>query len=753
MKPTLKIPLILSAAIASYAPQALAQLEEVMVTARKKAESLHDVPISIAVVSGESIQQQGLRDLQAVVAELPAVNLNKAGASSFVNVRGVGSGENSGFEQSVGFVADGIPLGRSRATAAALFDVQRVEILKGPQTTYFGANTIAGVMSITTVPPEVGGDYNGYALAAYETETEEYTVEGAINLPVTDTFAMRLSGRYGDSDGYIDNEFLGITFPAREDKLFRAQGLWTPTDNIDIKLKYDYVDNSSNSGLDLQLLNCISGGMAQGDCRDPDGELIETDFDYQKNSDLPGEFSELKMDSAALTANFDQGSYTLSSLTSWYDMEHEFLLDLDGSIVPVNNPLSPSRFGVNQVDTADAVNQEIRLSSPQDGNIFWEAGLFYQDEDAFFSNVVTPAFTGIPIQSGAHNGQNAETWSAFGSLSWVVGEDWTLNLGLRYIEVEKDIQQSPDVPGPIPGDGIPDADGYEPFSGEFSFETDSRKDDDWLPSIELQWAMNDDTNLYASYREGFKAGGYSLANPPRGVTEDYIQTFDPETVEAYEIGTKTFFLDGTLNINAALFYMDYKDRQVSVLADSASLSQNVENAATSTSQGIEIDFAWQLNDVLKLRGDFSFLDSEFDEFSNAPCYTGQTEELGCVDGAQDLSGEKTTFAPEYAGNLTLSWVQPMGDYLLTVEPNVYFTDEYWTISNQYPASLQDGFEKWNLRVAFGPDDYRWELAFVGRNLAEEETKVWCQGGPASPGNVFCTIDRPATYMLQGRFNF
>ncbi len=764
MKPRFATTTTAIIAMASQIVYAQGVLEEIVVTARKKSENLQDVPISILVTTGEEIRKQGFRDLQAFTGEMPAVNLNKAGASAFVNVRGVGSGENPGFEQSVGFIVDNVPIGRSRATRGGLFDLERIEVLKGPQTTYFGANTIAGVINITTKAPSLEDGFDGYVFASYEAETEEKVIEAAVNLPIADTFALRLAGKVTDSDGWIDDVGLGKTVPAEEDKLFRATALWAPTDNFSAKLKLQNVVTEANVGLDLQSVSCVPGtpaapNNATNDCIGADGNFVETNLDDQFATDFPGGFRKLDMDSAALNMELALGDYTLVSSSSWYEFENEFLYDLDGTNVPLATDITPSRFSVNQLDFADGLSQELRISSPQDRAFFWEAGVYYQEEDVLFSNVAVPGFAPPFVafggfQNGAINAQESETTSVFGSASVEITDRLTITAGVRYIEVEKTIRQTADTIGIFQADGIPSARNHMPrFAPDFVFETATRKDDDVIPSLEVSFAVSDDINTYVSYREGFKAGGYSLANPPLGVTSDFIQAFDPETVDAFELGAKGSFLDGRLNVNAAIFRMEYEDRQVSTLAASNSLTQNVGNAATSTSQGLEVDFVAQVSEQFSLKGAFSFLDSQFDSFPTAPCYNGQTEALGCMGGRQDLSGHVTTFAPDFSGSLTASYDVNLGDMVLTIEPNVYYTDDYFTISNFYPESEQSGFAKFNLRIALAPESAQWEVALVGRNLNDKTVRSWCQGAPATPGSVFCSPQRPATYALQGRYNF
>ena len=396
----------------------------------------------------------------------------------------------------------------------------------------------------------------------------------------------------------------------------------------------------------------------------------------------------------------------------------------------------------------------------------WTAGLYYHEEKARFSNAIVLAFSppappvpAIAATSAALSSQDAETFSAFGTLLFNINDRTRTSLGLRYIEVDKTVTQPPTAPGIVPADYRPDPRTFVPLF-PWAFQQQSRRDDDLLPSIDLQYDLTGNANVYFSFRQGFKAGGYSLANPAAGVLTDYIQTFDPETVDAYEIGLKGSFLDNQIYANVALFRSNFDDRQVSSLAETeggaaATLTQEVANAAESRSQGIELDLRMRISDQLTLLGSFTYLDSKFRDFTNAPCYTAQSPAQGCVSGAQDLSGGVTTFAPEYAGSVTLIYEVPFGDHILTVEPNVLFTDDYAIISDFNPLNAQNGFTKINLRVSVAPTSDQWEVALVGRNLSDKITSHFCQEAPTNLNgrSVACSVDPPATYAIQARYNF
>ena len=741
-------------------------VDEIIVTARKKTETLKEVPIAVNVTTGDEIQELALRDLQAVITTVPAVNLSKGGAGAFINIRGVGSGENSGFEQSVGYVIDGVNIGRSRATRAGIVDLEQVEVLKGPQTTYFGANTIAGVINLRTTGASLDDGVSGYGVTSYEFETEEKVIEGAVNIPVSDNFAIRLAGKYSDSEGFVANEILGNKVPAIDDNLVRGSALWAPTDAFKAEVKFTHAEMDANSGLDTQLVNCRPGGPAQFNCIQVNGNPVNDVLDDISNFDLP-ESRSLDLDMVSANLSYDFGVLTLSSISGYYEFDNEFLVDLDVSSVP--SLVAPSRFALSQLDTAESWSQELRLASSGSGPINWSVGGFYQEEDVSFSNVTQvgfapprPAGPTNPATSGAQSFQDASTLSLFGTASYDVTDRLTANLGLRYIEVEKTVRQSPLTPGVLTSNLIPDAPGFNPVR-PLRFETESRKDDDFLPSFDFVYTASDSVNLYGSYSSGFKAGGYSLANPPTPPAQfmtatGYIQTFDPETVDAFELGAKGSFFEGRVDANLAVFHAEYNDRQVSSLAESSpgssSLTQSVANAATSTTKGIELDFKASLSDSLSVMGEFTLLDSAFDEFPNAPCYTGQTPALGCVGGVQDQSGRRTTYAPEYAGHIGAEYIHYFSGMGLKVQPSVDFSDGYILISDSNPINFQDGYHKFNLRVALSPDSENWELAVIARNLNDKKTSHFCQESPAAPsGSASCSLDRPRTVAIQGRVNF
>ncbi len=735
-------------------PQDRPWVQRIVVTARKREELAQDVPISIDVTQGAEIQRQAYRDLQELAATLPAVNISRAGTTDFINIRGVGSGLSTTFEQSVGTIIDGVAVGRSRITRAGLLDLERVEVLKGPQTTFFGANTIAGALNIVSRKASLDAGFTGYLLSSYEFEQEEIIVEAAANVPVSETFAFRLAAKWTDSEGFIENTGRGEEQPANEDLVFRGSAIWAPTSDLTAEAVFTYGELDANSFLDLELENCV-GGPVQSTCTNANGQPVNDRLDYVTSTDID-EFRSLDFYIGALNVAYEFNGYTLTSVTGYYDFETDGLADLDGTSVPSTS--AQSRLATAQFDDAKQISQELRIESPRGGTFEWLAGIYLSDEDTDFASISLQAFS--PPAPGAQNigvlrEQEAKTYSAFGSVTYNFATDLRAILGLRYIRVTKDIAVSSNTLGVVPANGIPDARGFRPAGG-ITFADLETTDDAVTPALTVQYDVDTNTQVYGSFRRGFKAGGADLQSSQVGATSGFASTYEPETVNAIEFGAKGEYLDGRLRANVAAFLALYQDRQVASLANippgGGGLTQPVDNAARSRAYGIEFDASMEVTDKLTILGDVTLLNSKFTEYEDAPCFTGQIS--GCNGGTQDLSGEETTFAPKYSGNFAAIYEQPFGGYVVTVQPSVFFSDSYFFLDTFNPAIEQESFVKANLRLGVSPESGQWELAVIGRNLNDEVTANFCQEAAVAAGGSFgCALDTPRTVTIQGRINF
>jgi iron complex outermembrane recepter protein len=795
----------LAAAVAAVAagvaglPQAnAAQLEEIMVTAQKRVESLRDVPISVTAVSGERIEEQGLVSLEAVSASIPTLHIGEAQIGEQLFIRGIGSGVNAGFEQSVGTFVDGIYYGRGRSSRNALFDVERVEVLKGPQGTLFGKNTIAGALNITTAKPTE--DFEGSVSALYEIEQEETILSGIVSGPLTDTVSGRIAAQWSQMDaGWIDNELRDEDEPTPENIVVRSSLRWDAGDRLTVDTNYTYSDFSQD-GRNSELSDAnghypgapFLPGMAE--LVAPYGEFGKLD-EKRNVGGTPGSVydrDKMESDSNAfvLTLNYDWGDHVLTSISGYTD--YDLTDQTDNDVTPLDI------LAMETNENYEQYSQELRLTSPGGETIDYIVGGYYQydelDTEQFINvnlletsalpGTSPPVLLGPALYSARYARMYQETtsWSVFSQLTWNITDTIRTTLGLRYADDEKDVNQElrltefnnkntpldsilPPASGLVPGSVQVGVWGGPPLlTSEHVIDTDLQKDN-FTGSLNVQWDVGDDSMLYASVSTGYKGGGFDAyfgtaagdwnTSPP-----DF--EFDQEEVTAFEIGAKTSLLDGAAELNMAVFYNEFDDVQVSTF--NGGLSLKVGNAAETTVEGFEMDGRWALTDNFTLSGAMAYVDASYDDFPNAQCYFGQDAvNPDCVDPdgplgpevpvGQDMSGKDLQFSPEWSGHLSLEHFLPLGSLELRSNLSADYSDDYSIAADLDPRSQQDSFTKIDLRVGLGDSAGTWEVAFIGRNLTDEKTSSWANDTALAAGGFYHHIDRLRSYAIQARYNF
>lgn len=736
---------------------------DIVVTAQRREQRLQDVPVAVSVASGVNLQRANISNLEQLSVRLPAVRINQAPASDILYIRGTGSGLNGGFEQSVATFVDGLYRGRARSTRAALFDIERVEVLKGPQTTFFGNNAIAGAFNITTRKP--GRDFAINGLALYQPSDKEYKIEGGINIPLTPTLAVRLAGQASGMDGYVHNANLDRNEPRLRDWIVRGVVSWQPIDALDTTLRIDHGQNRDRGVYSGELTNCpapAAYGAPAGACAAYlalRGAAADTTLD--RRSDTGDSLFNYDFTEVSLSNALSLGDYSLNFLTGYFQ-HHAVNLS---NVIPVPNPGvfgATTRFPVGAEERFDQFSQEIRLTSPDSapfsymiGTYFSRGELNYRSSIGYFfapfANAAQPNFpAAVPVTSLGLTDQKERTLSGFASLKYRFSEALSLSGALRYTSVRKRASRNQQlgvssgapffdnfVPGPIAGQAVIfRAVGASPANFPFGERTDNA----WMPSATLQYKFSPRFMTYASYTRGFKAGGFSVLSS---------ETFNPEHVDAYEIGAKgTAF--GVLSFNVALFLSNYKDLQEAsqVLSPTGVPTFMIGNSAASRTKGIEFGGSLPLFEGVRLSADVAYLDSRYVDYKNGPCTTLGSATAGCV---QDLSGARRAFAPKFSGNVALSIVQPIGDLSIRIDPVVAFTSSYLQQSFNDPLYLQPGYAKFDLRVAIGPQSEKWEVALVGRNLTDKQTASFRNAVPTSPGSVLALPDRGRTVAIQASF--
>lgn len=766
----LAIPLFVPAALAQDTADTEAQdlsHNEILVVAQGRVQRLRDVPISVSVLDGETLQSWTLNDLQAVTALVPGVRISPGPGADFVNIRGVGSGENAGFEQSVSTFVDGAYRGRSRAVRASLFDVERVEVLKGPQTTFFGNNAIAGAFNIVTRKPTRHVQVNTSAL--YAPTDGEYALEAGISGPVSPTLSFRLAGKFYGMNGYSRNAANGRLGPHLRDFIGRASVHWQVAPNWELDGRVDYGRNRDTEQSQYQLVNCppppafgdpigvcasqlSASGGAIDDRLDYDASVIPSFFDY--------DFVE-----ASVTNRWKVGATTLKWASTYF--RHDFAQM--NTVFPVDyRGIADTPF-VHNVFNGEAIESfanEVRLESEAGGAVEWMIGAYHSRSDlsadllsgSYFAPLGllgAPYFDAeTPFANLGALAESAETRSLFASATMRLSNAMRLNLGARYSRVRKETERRLVFGSAFPAATFdtfipaPDAVQLQIANGLDAeigpFDRPQRIDDKFMPSVSLQYDLTPQIMTYLSYTNGFKAGGYAL-NSVRNM-------FEPETVNAYEVGIKGTLLNPAFSFNLAVYRSNYNNLQEST-ADfrvDGSIIFLVQNVATSRSQGVDFSANVRASDWLTLRTDIGFLDAIYTLFPDGPCtaYQQLSSPAPCT---QNLSGKRKAFAPKWSGSIGATIAARLGDIEVRAEPLLSFTSSYFMQATADPELLQKGYAKLDLRIAASADDGQWEVALIGRNLTSQVTASYRNSLPTSPGASFALVERPRSLAIQASF--
>ena len=751
---------------------AMAQVEEIVVTAQKREQSIRDVPISISVVTGEDIRERQLSGIDSLANSVPNVFVSKGSVSDNIYIRGIGSGSNAGYEQAVATFVDGVFHGRSRYTQSALVDVERVEVLRGPQTIYFGNNAIGGAFSVTTKKPNLR-KIDGYALASYEFEGKQPVFEAAIGGPIIeDKLAIRITGRYSHLDGYIKNDNTGQDNSNVKDRFIRGSLLWQMSPEWSTLVKAEYGKQDSIAPFAVQLTNCppdpAFSTATTFSCSYALATNQESKLDYHR-ANQAGEFGKVtgseyvikiereNVDGPGLVA---QASYSKSN----------FQLTADSDGVPA------SFFNFNTDEGLRQSTVEIRLTSPVGSKLEYIAGVYYLHSKSNVGTTLNFPFANVllagplaalapfaPLAGDIDLDQKENALSAFGSATYPFTNNLSLTVGLRYTESKKSGTQSATNAQALDTYGLkvtrlPAA--LQPvarFLTGFADHTTNANisDDGFLPSVSLQYKANRDVSFYAKYTKGFKAGGFDAVELT-GIASRLA--YAPEKVNAFEAGIKSVLFDRAVSFNLSIFRSDYKDLQQSVTqftATSAFIS--VTNVGGLQTQGIEADLVWRPSERFEFGSDFALLDATYRNYSNGGCTAlqalraNQANQAACL---QDLSGQSPPFAPKYTGNVHANFNQPLNSSLkLTASAVVSFSGSYDVSPDKDPVTRQKAWQKINLRLGIGDIDDKWTLAFVGTNLANEKITGTAIGVVASAGSYSRDILRGRMLSVQAQYKF
>ena len=715
-------------------------LEEIIVTAQKRQESLQTVPISVDVVSGETLDRLRLSNFDELSGKIPNFSVRKSGSTSLISIRGIGSGGDRGFEQSVGMFVDGIFAGRDQQFAVPFFDLERVEVLMGPQSILFGKNTIAGAVNITTAGPT--RSFRAGVTAEYETEARGHVLSGYVSGPLTDTLRGRLAVRMSDNDGFLYNTLADRRERASRDILMRGSLEWTPSDTLQVNAKYEHGD-VSRTGSPFQLIS-FGPHRATLAAFDP---RIEANLDRQSSSGgFYGEDEEIQSDNFALQIRQDLGEHVLTAVTGYSAFDTTQNNDSDFTSIPLVAYRQNERFR--------QFSQEIRLESPVDDRFEYTLGAFYQRGTYFIDprSDVDGALLALPrIGSFRTFDQTTTIWSGFAEGRLHLSDALTVVGGLRYTNEHKSAFKQNTVT--VFGTSTPQTNpttlalsriifGSANFSADLDLEESNIS-----PSFAVQYDGLAGGMAYARITQGFKSGGFDVADQS-GLSRQY----EGEQATSYELGWKNRFADNRAEVNLAVFRTDFEDLQVSAFDGVRFLTTN---AAAARSQGVEANGRWQILPTLYFSGSAAYTDATYRDYTGAVCTAEQKAAFaGPGTCLQNLSGRPLFAASRWSGNVNLEHIADLPGGL-TLESNlgVNYRSKHYLATDLSEASLQDGYATADVSMALVSENNRWRAGLVIKNLTDERAMGYVLNVPIFAGARVASIVPPRTFGFSVTLNY
>lgn len=726
-------------------------VEVILVSATKRPASIQDVPVSVAAVSADLIDKVGISDMEDLSILIPNFEINSAGILPNLYVRGLGGGTSHSIEQSVGRFVDDVYISRAAINLHPFLDIEAVEVLRGPQGTLFGKNTAAGAMILRTANPDSNFGY-GFDVSAstYSTTGGTKEVSGYVTGALSDTVDARLAFIYRDKDGFYENTLNGPDGANREDTGVRAKFAWRASENTKVGLKLEYME-FDEYGSDAAEINALGGpplavwqNLSTGSGADG-STVTEPKLDWvvhyncgpatdQEGNDIGSFCPSRDQDSTNITFNvehdFEAGALTWISAYQEYEYDHNFQ-GLDMGLANL--------FRANRHEKYDGFSQEVRFTSEESDTFDYIVGLYYEDSSLArgqTSHFNLTSLAGPKVTEEEPWTQDTETLALFGQARYKFNEDWTGIIGGRWATEDKDFA-------------------FRRFLKEYQTQNvlgedevnriESRSESKFTPSVTIQWQVHDDINLYGTFAQGHKTGGFS----DRIDEQDAQIEFDAEEVDSLEFGAKTTWLEGTLNVNFTVFSMNIEGLQLATQLAGSVAQFTVGNAADSTSEGVELEVLWHAADNWTLGGNFAYTDATYDKFVGA---ADCDPKFLNGDGVCDLSGQPLIYAPETKGALFAEYYYDdlFGEWDFSARTDIAFNGAQFTDITYRPTVEQKAYETYNASLRVISPDENVTISLIGKNLTNEEILAW--GVPSGP-NILAAMAPPREITLKLKYRY
>lgn len=791
----------------AYAQSSGPVLDVIVVTAQKRVESVQDVPISLIAVTGDDILERGVQRLDELGALIPNFSVQQDPIGDKINIRGIQSGNNAGLEQSVGTFVDGVYRGRGIQSRFSFLDPGRVEVLRGPQGTLFGKNTVGGAINITTAQPTDEFDALVAGTFAFD-GVEEYELRGHVSGPLSDSVRGRVAFLYHDlAEGWVENLFYDNDEPVLEEIALRGTLDFDLSSQTTLNARLEYGDwdqvgqpfstltagplalfgvedanfEQSNIGSNNPVLDVGSAGNFRGDNLEGaltlkheldkgDITVIASYSEYDFIRELDADFSLTDIVRFDDTEDFNQISLE-ARYASNLGGKFEYIV---GGYFNDNNLLATgdAQFNVRGVPGEIAV--DTLLAAGCAGAV--AAGLDPATNRSCILDGLVTAFDGSPLEyddlGRLHTlDQDDTVYAIFGQGSYDLSDKLNVTAGLRYTYEEKSATQSAiatifgtQEQHPIFGQGLFDAAGFvglDPFLALGEAETHSndlaREENSLTWNVDVLYEATDDVNLYGKIGTGFKAGGFNSF----ALSADPAEAeFEEEEAISGELGAKLKLLGGAAELNIAGFYSEFSDLQTALFTGSTSFI--VQNASEATSRGFELDGRWALTDTAQIYGSLAYVDFEFDSFPNAGCTVDQllafrtdtgnplaTLQTCAAAEINDLTGRTSENTPEFSGNIgiTNDWALT-DDIALHTTLDVLYAGEQFRQADLDPFIVDDAHTFINAVVGVSMNEGRYRLDLIGKNLTDVESFSYGNDTPLIDTARQFAPNRPRTVAVR-----
>jgi iron complex outermembrane recepter protein len=689
--------------------------DAVVVTARRRAESLQDVPIAISVQTAEQLDQRGAENITVLQQTTPNATIQVARGSNSTLIgfiRGVGQQDPLwGFEPGVGLYVDDVYIARPQAAVLDIFDIQRIEVLRGPQGTLYGRNAVGGAIRYVTSPmdpvePRLRArfQYGSY-------NQTDVILSGS--LPLSDTFVVGGAFALYARDGYGDNLFTGAEHYNKDVDAFRVSAEWTPTSALSIRFTADGVDDDSNPRHGSRLTDFPAGG--------PSYDVLGSVYDTRAGS---GDANHVETRGAALHVDYEiNEALTVRSITAYREGETRGTIDFDNTEFPTLD--IPAFYADEQL------SQEFQLLFDY-GRVQGVAGIYYLDAIAEGAFDTVLGFAG-PLTIFTQGRVKTESIAAFADVSFDITDTLSASIGARWTRDERTGTvyrqnftgiRSPFFGNPAAVPGLVRTD-----------YTNSAEFEEVTPRVSLTWEPSDELTFYASYSQGFKSGGFDMRGDAV-FTPGTVNGYDPEFVDTYEVGFHSSFMRGRVNLSGAVFHSDYTDMQITRQEPTTlgGIASFVDNAASAEIRGAELEGRLLFTDNFSANFAVGYIDGQFNEYMSNTVVANPAPPPATIVVPIDLSGSAALQnTPDLTASLSFTYTAPFAGGMLAFTPSVAYRGDSQMFEFAAPLLDQPAYTLYNASVTWTSDNDRWRFGLHGHNLGDEEYRV---GGYNFPGALF-----------------